>query len=167
MNRILAYLFGMALLFLLSTCEIVYAQNLPNQLKVSGFQNTHSKTNQTQNTSQKRPNRCAEERSGQRIPKLERNRLNEGKGKKVTVSRKRKKSRKTTNIKRRKRKTDPALNEDENPQFAKQRGGTKEFDVKTERVNDIPLFCFRKPPPQGVNVIQFYFSSHYLSGIII
>jgi len=40
MNRILAYLLGMALLFLLSTCDIVYAQNLPNQLKVPSFQNT-------------------------------------------------------------------------------------------------------------------------------
>ena len=139
MNRILAYLFGIALLFLLSTCDIVYAQNLPNQLKVPSFQNTHSKTNQTQKSSQKRPNRCAEEREGQRIPKPERNRLDEGKGKKVTVSRKRKKSRKTTNIKKRKRKTNSALSEDEKPQSAKQRGGKKEPEVKTERVDDIPL----------------------------
>ena len=73
MNRILVYLFGMALLFLLSTCDIVYAQNLPNQLKVPSFQDTHSKTNQTQKSSQKRPDRCAEERDGQRIPKPERN----------------------------------------------------------------------------------------------
>ena len=139
MNRILAYLLGMTLVFLLSTCDTVYAQNLPNQLKVSSFQNTHSKTNQTQKSSQKRPNRCAEERSGQHIPKPERNRLDGGKGGKVTVSRKKKKSRKTTNIKKRKRKTDPAVNEDENHQSAKQRDGKKEFDVKTERVDDIPL----------------------------
>ena len=95
MNRILAYLLGIALLFLLSTCDIVYAQNLPNQLNVPSFQDTHSKTNQTQKSSQKRPNRCAEEKSGQRIPKPERNRLDEGKGKKVTASGKKKKSRQT------------------------------------------------------------------------
>ena len=59
MNRILVYFFGMALFFLLSTCDTVYAQNLPNQLKVLSFQDTHSKTNQTQKSSQKRPNRCA------------------------------------------------------------------------------------------------------------
>ncbi len=135
MNRVLAYLFGMALLFLLSTCDIVYAQNLPNQLKVPSFQNTHSKTNQTQKSSQKRPNRCAEERSGQRIPKPERNRLDEGRGKKVTVSRKGKKSRKSasTNRKKRKRKADSAVNEDENPKSTKQRGGKKELHVRTER----------------------------------
>ncbi len=57
---------------------------------------THSQTNQTQKSSQKRPNRCAEERSRQRIPKPEHNRLDEGKGKKVAVSRKKKKSRKKT-----------------------------------------------------------------------
>jgi len=45
-----------------------------NQLKVPSFQDTHSKTNQTQKSSQKRPDRCAEERDGQRIPKPERNR---------------------------------------------------------------------------------------------
>jgi len=128
MNRILAYLFGMALLFLLSTCDTVYAQNLPNQLKVPSFQDTHSKTNQTQKSSQKRPNRCAEEKSGQRIPKPERNRLYEGKGKKVTVSRK-----------RRKRKTDSEISDDEDPKSTKQRGGKKELEVKTERIDDIPL----------------------------
>ena len=138
MNRILVYLFGMALFFLLSTCDIIYAQNLPNQLKVSSFQNTHSKTNQTQKSSQKRPNCCAEERSGQRIPKPERNRLDEGNGKKVAASRKRKKSRKTTNLKKRKRKTDSEISGDENPKSTKQRGGKKELNVKTERVDDIP-----------------------------
>ena len=53
MKRILAYLLGMALFFLLSTCDIVYAQNLPNQLKAPSFQNTCSKSNQTQKSSQK------------------------------------------------------------------------------------------------------------------
>jgi hypothetical protein len=141
MYRILAYLLGMSLLFLFSTCDIVYAQNLPNQLKVPSFQNTHSKTNQPQKSSQKRPNSCAEERSGQRIPRPERNSLDEGRRKKVAVSRKRKKSLKSdsTNRKKRKRKTDPALNEDENPKSAKQRGGKKELNVRTERVDDIPL----------------------------
>jgi hypothetical protein len=139
MNRILTYLLGMALFFLFSTCGTVYAQNLPNQLKVSSLQDTHSKTNQTQKSSQRRPNHCANERSGQHIPKPERNKLDEGKGKKVTASRKKKKTRKTTIIKKRKRKTDPAVNEDENHQSAKQRGGKKEFDVKTERIDDIPL----------------------------
>lgn len=114
-------------------------KNLPNQLKVPSFQDTQSKTNQTQKSSQKRPNRCAEKRSGQRIPKPERNRLDEGKGKKVTASEKKKKSRKTTNIKKGKHKTDPALNEDKNPKSAKQRGGKKELEVKTERIDDIPL----------------------------
>lgn len=139
MNKILTYLLGMALLFLLSTCDTVYAQNLPNQLKVPSFQDTHSKTNQTQKSSQKRPNRCAEEKSGQRIPKPERNRLDEEKGKKVAVSGKRKKSRKTTNTKKRKRKTNSEISEDKNSQSAKQRGGKKELEVKTERIDDIPL----------------------------
>jgi len=139
MNRILAYFFGMALLFLLSTCDTVYAQNLPNQLKVPSFQDTHSKTNQTQRSSQERPDRCAAKRSGQCIPKPERNRLDEGTAKKVAGSRKRKKSRKTTNLKKRKRKTDSEIRGDENPKSTKKRGGKKELNVKTERIDDIPL----------------------------
>jgi transposase len=160
MNRISAYLFGMALLFLLSTCDTVYAQNLPNQLKVPSFQDTHSKTNQTQKSSQKRPNRCAEERSGQRVPKPKRNRLDEGKGKKVTVSRKGKKSRRTTNIKKRKRKTNSALSEDENPQSAKQRGGKKELEVKTERIDDIPLLIGVMILVGYQKIIDKHISSH-------
>jgi transposase len=160
MNRILAYLLGMALLFLLSTCDTVYAQNLPNQLKVPSLQDTHSKTNQTQKSSQKRPNRCAEERSGQRIPKPERNRLDEGKGKKVPVPRKKKKSRNTTNIKKRKPKTDPAVNEDENHQSAKQRGANKEFDVKTERIDDIPLLIGVMVLVGYQRIIDEHISSH-------
>lgn len=160
MNRILAYLFGMALLFLLLTCDTVYAQNLPNKLKVSSFQNTHSKTNQTQKSSQKRLNRCAEERSSQRIPKPERNRLDEGKGKKVAISKKRKKSRKTTNIKKRKRKTNSALNEDEKHQSAKQRGGKKELNVSTERVDDIPLLIGVMVLVGYQRIIDKHISSH-------
>ena len=43
-------------------------------------------TNQTQKSSQKRPNSCAKKRSGQHIPKPERNRLDEGKSKKLAVN---------------------------------------------------------------------------------
>jgi len=154
MNKILAYLLGMALLFLLSTCDIVYAQNLPNQLKVSSFQNTHSKTNQTQKSSQKRPNRCAEEKSGQRIPKPERNKLAEGKAKKVTGSRK------TTNIKKKKRKTDSEMSDDENPKSAKQRCGKKELEVKTERIDDIPLLIGVMVLVGYQKIIDKHISSH-------
>jgi len=160
MNRILTYLLGMALFFLFSTCGTVYAQNLPNQLKVSSLQDTHSKTNQTQKSSQRRPNHCANERSGQHIPKPERNKLDEGKGKKVTASRKKKKTRKTTIIKKRKRKTDPAVNEDENHQSAKQRGGKKEFDVKTERIDDIPLLIGVMVLVGYQRIIDQHISSH-------
>ena len=139
MNRILAYLIGMTLLFCFQLVTNVHAQSLPNQLKALSFQSNHSKTDQTQKSSQKRPNRCTEERSGLRIPKPERNRLYEGKGKKVTISKKRKKSQKTTNIKKRKRKTDSGISDDENPKSAKQRGGRKELNIKTERIDDIPL----------------------------
>jgi transposase len=149
MNRILAYLLGMALLFLLSTCDTVYAQNLPNQLKVPSFQDTHSKTNQTQKSSQKRPNRCAEEKSGQRIPKPERNRLDEVKGKKVTVSRK-----------RRKRKTNSEISDDENPKSTKQRGGKKELEVKTERIDDIPLLIGVMVLVGYQKIIDKHISSH-------
>ncbi len=143
-----------------STCDTVCAQNLPNQLKVSSFQNTHSKTNQTQKSFQKRPHRCAEKRSGQRIPKPERNRFYEGKRKKVAASRKRKRSQKTTNIKKRKRKTNSALSEVENPQSTKQRGGKKVLDVKTERIDDVPLLIGVMILVGYQGIIDTYIPSH-------
>ncbi|HID16056.1 MAG TPA: hypothetical protein EYP16_04560 [Candidatus Atribacteria bacterium] len=158
MNKILAYLLGMTLLFLFSTCDTVYAQNLPNHLKASSFQDTHSKTNQTQKSSQKRPNRCAEERSDQRIPKPERNRLDEGKGKKAAVLRKRKKSRKTTNTKKRKRNSE--ISDDKNPKSTKQRGGKKELEVKTERIDDIPLLIGVMVLVGYQKIIDRHISSH-------
>ena len=141
MNKVLVWFFSMAMLSLFWICGTGEAQELPTQQRVSGFQGTGSQANQNQRPSQNRLNRCSAESRGQRIPKPERNRLDEGKSKKVTSSRKRKKPFKSTNRHKHKanRKAKPLLVEDKPSN--KNTGTLKEQNIKSNRIDDVAYYC--------------------------
>ncbi len=145
MKRLLACMFGITVLFWLWTCDAIYAQTGVSQLNASNFQSANSHTNNTHGSSQPQAQaqRCTEgtKQSSQHIPKPERNRSEEGTGKKVGCRRQNKKPRPSTPSKRtpKKRTADTAISEERSPHYSKQTGRTKPCDVRSERIDDIPL----------------------------
>ena len=139
MNKVLVWFFTMAMLCVFWICGTGEAQELPMSQRVSSFQATGSEANQNQSASQNRLKRCSSDSRGPRIPKAERNRLDEGKSKKGTSSRKRKRSSKSTNKHKHKgnRKAKPLFVEDANKPSRKNNGPLKEQNLKSNRRDDV------------------------------
>ena len=139
MNRILVWFFGMATFSLFCICGIGGAQDLPTKQGVSGFQATGSRANQNQRPSQNRQNGHAEESTGQRLPKPERNRLGERRSRKIKSSRKPKKSSKSTDTHKQKgnHKAKPMLIEDSNKGSTNGNGNLEKQNIKSKRIDDV------------------------------
>ncbi len=76
---------------------------------------------------------------GQRTPKLERNRLDEGKSSKKKPAGKRKKRRKSCKKKKRKSKPSPLTSEDSTKSSDKNNSASKDTKILSERIDDVPL----------------------------
>ncbi len=143
MKRRLTWVFGITVMCWFWTCDVTYAQVGASQLHASNFQNTTSHTNNTQGSSQTQAQRCVEgkRQDSQSLPKPERNRFAEGKGKHVRCRRTRKKSRSSTPRKntRKERLADAAMSEGDTPHSPKQTGRKQPCKVRSERIDDIPL----------------------------
>ena len=141
MNKHMVWLFGVAamlsLFWIYGTAE---AQELRTQQGVAGFQGSNSQTKQNQKPSRDQTNRYSAHRSRQQIPKPERNILDEGKSKKVVGSRKRKKSLKPINRNKHKanRKAKPLLAKDTNKPFKDNNVTSKERNIESKRIEDVP-----------------------------
>jgi len=119
-------------------CGFVKAQASPIHAGAGNTINTGSSTNQQTGQSENQIRPSGRKSECQRIPKLERNRLEEGK-KSVPV-RKRKKSHKSNKTKtaKKKRKANILSNEDTTHITSKKKKDQK-VNITTERVDDIPL----------------------------
>jgi hypothetical protein len=137
MNKVLVWLFAMAMVSLFWICGPGDAQELPTQQGVSSFQGTDCQGNQNQRASQNRVSRSSAQSRGERIPKPERNRLGEGKSRKVRSSRKRKKSSNSTSTHKNKgnRKAKPMSGEDANKVANKNSG------QKSNGIDDVAERC--------------------------
>ena len=141
MGKIWAWMVGVALLSVFLSCGVVDAQQLPVQQGVTNNTNTNCPTSQNQRASENGRNYCSEERADELVPKPERNRLEEGRTKRVTGCRKRKRSRKPpgANNNKGKHKVSSSLGEEGKCQSDRNSGNPKVSNVKTERLDDIPL----------------------------
>ncbi len=145
MKRLLTCMFGMTVLLLLWTGKATYAQAGARQLGVSHLQNTGAHTHNAHGSSQSQAHahRCAEGkgRRSQHIPKPEQKRFHEGTGKKVGNRRKRKTSAPSTNSKTTttERVPERGMKEANNAQSAKRRVRKKACNVRSERIDDIPV----------------------------
>ena len=139
MGRSMLHVFAIvSICFFVWFCGFVKAQASPIHAGAGNTINTGSSTNQQTGQSENQIRPSGRKSECQRIPKLERNRLEEGK-KSVPV-RKRKKSHKSNKPKtaKKKRKANILSNEDTTHITSKKKKGQK-VNITTERVDDIPL----------------------------
>lgn len=122
-------------------CNFGEAQASPIQAGSEDNINNQSSTNQKSKQSQKRTKHSGQRNGRQRIPKPERNRLYEGKRKKSICKPKRKKSPKPNSGKicKTKRIANTSASEEKEQSENKKKHGSKELNITTERVDDIPL----------------------------
>jgi transposase len=142
MNRNFLCTFGIiSVSFVFWFCGFSEAQTLPSQPDAQSNISSKSATNQQKGPSQKQPRRWSEKNRRQQIPQPERNRLGEGKTKKAVSRRKRKKARQSDGIKtgKRKRSANTLSSENRDSNANKRTKGQKELNVRTERVDDVPL----------------------------
>ena len=140
MTRFLVWMLGTVMFCSIWLCWPADAQEVPTEAGSQSFHNTDSQRGQTQGQSQRRAKRCGEGSRNQSIPKPERNRLDEGTGKKASKP-KRKKASKSASAKKGKRgrKGNALSSEDKDSALRKGHGGKKGLSVNTERVDDIPV----------------------------
>jgi len=140
MGKVWVWIVGVTLLSVFLSCGVVDAQQLPVQQGVTSNTKTNCQTGQNRGASETGRN-CSEERADELVPKPERNRLEEGRRKRATGGRKRKRSRKRpgANNYKGKHKVGSSLGEEGKYQSDRNSGNQKVSNVKTERVDDIPL----------------------------
>ena len=140
MGKVWVWFGGMVLLSVFLRCGVVDAQPLPVLQGLTSNTNAHGQTSQNRGAPENGRN-CSEERADELIPKPERNRLEEGRRKRATGSRKRKRSRKCpgANNYKRKHQVGASLGEDGKNQSDSNSGNEAVSKVRTERVDDIPL----------------------------
>ena len=139
MGRHISHVFVFAsVCFFVWFCGFAKAQALPIQAGAGSIIDTCASTNQQTGQSQNQTSPSGRKSERQRIPKLERNRLEEGK--KSAPVRKRKKSHKSNKTKtaKKNRKVNILSHEDIDSVANKKRK-TKKINVTTERVDDIPI----------------------------
>jgi len=142
MDRFVLWLFGIISMSLLFWwCSFAEAQASPHQAGAEDTINRQSASNQQDCQGKKQTKRSGNKNRRQRIPKPERNRLDAGKSKKSVSKRRQKKAHKSDVRKpgKRKRKANTLSGEDIEQTAKIVKGGRKELNVSTERVDDIPL----------------------------
>ena len=138
MIRSVTCVFVVSICFLIWFFGLAKVQASPIHAGAGNTISAGSSTNQQTSQSQNQPRPSGQKKSRQRIPKLERNRLGEGK-KSVPVG-KRKNAHKSsrTKIAKKKRRANVLSSEDIEHVGNKKRKGQK-VNVATERVDDMPL----------------------------
>ena len=140
MDKIWVWIVGVALLSVFLSCGVVDAQQLSVQQGVTSNTKTNCQTSQNRGASETGRN-CSEKRADELVPKPQRNRLEEGRRKRATRGRKRKRSRKRpgANNYKGKHQVGSSLGEEGKYQSDRNSDNQKVSNVKTERVDDIPL----------------------------
>jgi transposase len=142
MNRNFLWTFAIiSVSFVFWFCGFSEAQTLPSQPDAQSNISSKSATNQQKGPSQKQPRRWSEKNRRPKIPQPERNRLGERQTKKAVSRRKRKKLRRSGGIKtgRKKRNANTLSSENSDSNANRRITGQKELNVKTERIDDVPL----------------------------
>ena len=139
MGRHVAHVFIFAsVCFLVWFCSFSKVQASPVPAGAGNSINTGASPNQQTGQSENQPSPSGRKNERQKIPKLERNRLEEGK--KSAPVRKRKRKQKSNKTKTAKKKRDVNLSSnDGTSHIANKRKKVKKINVTAERVDDIPL----------------------------
>ncbi len=139
MNRHVTHVFIFAsVCFLVWFCSFSKVQASPVSAGTGNNINAGASSNQQTGQSENQPRPFGQKNDRQKIPKLERNRLEEGK--KSAPVRKRKKKKKSNKTKTAKKKREGTLSSDDDAShIANKRKKVKKINVTAERVDDIPL----------------------------
>ena len=139
MNRHVTHVFIFAsVCFLVWFCSFSKVQASPISAGTGNNINAGASSNQQTGQSENQPRPFGQKNDRQKIPKLQRNRLEEGK--KSAPVRKRKKKQKSNKTKTAKKKREVNLSSDNGAShIANKRKKVKKINVTAERVDDIPL----------------------------